>query len=58
METIIKWVIFIVITAIWYYIANRECKKPGMLSGLDAIIPTFWYMVFIIIWIIVSFIVF
>lgn len=56
--TIIKWTILIVITAIWYYVADRNCKRPGMLASLDAILPTFWYMVFVIIWLIVFFIIF
>lgn len=55
METmsIVKWVLFVVATGAWYYTVDKECKKPGWLSGIDAIMPTFWYMLFIIVWLIV-----
>lgn len=51
--TILRWTLFAVATGIWYYTVDKECKKPGWLSVIDAIMPTVWYMLFIIVWLIV-----
>lgn len=55
--TIIRWSIFVVTTVMWYYIVDKECKKPGWFSQIDAIMPTFWYMIFIVLWLIVFYVI-
>lgn len=59
METInlIKWLLFIGVTVVYYFITRNNSRRPGFASGLDNIVPTFWYFIFVIIWLVLFFVI-
>ena len=53
-----QWIVFIVGTIIFYFWGKYEADDGGgFLSGIGAIIPLFFYFIFVIIWLIVFFVI-
>lgn len=54
---VIQWIILGIGTAIWFFITKKATSKPGYLSGIDGIIPTFFYLLFVIAWLVLFFVI-
>ena len=54
---IIKWLLLIGVSGFYFYRANKLSKQSGFLSGIDVILPTFWYLLFIVGWLILFFVI-
>jgi hypothetical protein len=53
-EIHIKWILVIIATAAWLFFCWYETKDDhGYIQGLGLILPTFVYMLFWIIWLII-----
>lgn len=59
METInlIKWVLFLGITIVYYIIIRNNSRQPGFIPILDNIVPILWYFIFVIVWLLLFFVI-
>ena len=52
-----KYILLAGVTIFYIIVARKLGKRPGWLSGIDLIVPTFWYLIFVIIWLIIFFVI-
>jgi len=53
---LIKWALLLIGTIVYYFTTRDDNTHLGIMSSLDNLLPTFWYIMFLIFWLVLFFI--